>query len=146
MKISELYTDAVKQDFVDLQALIMFLTVENDFLSMQDDTLELDRYFLEKHEKKMNKILAEYKHKMGMRNAPLYYKVFTYNKTYYVKVENESQIIELIKHSITNVEFVDEGMLMDLNGKNIKLKDITNKLPAILGENSSEQKYKLRGK
>jgi len=48
MTLNELYDLAIKHDYLDLQALIMFLVYEKKVLKMEDDSSELDLYFLEK--------------------------------------------------------------------------------------------------
>ena len=46
MTIKELFEGAIEQKMIDLQALIIFLTLEKKALSMDDSAAELDLYFL----------------------------------------------------------------------------------------------------
>src|SRR5699024_6914567 len=92
MTIKELFKQAVEQNLLDLQILIMFLVYEKQVLTMDDDTKELDLYFLEKHHKRMRKLLLEYKAKLKMKEKPCAWKVYTNkNEILYVYTENELQ-------------------------------------------------------
>ncbi len=49
MNIRELLEMASESNYVDLQALIMFLVFEKEVHSLEDNSSALDLYFVEKH-------------------------------------------------------------------------------------------------
>src|SRR5690625_7833070 len=73
----------------------MFLVFEKKVLSMDDDTKELDLYFLEKHNRRMNKELHAYKKKMNIKYGKRVYEVSNDTKAIYGlanSVDNAKQI------------------------------------------------------
>lgn len=138
MRVSELFDYANKNDFTDLQALIMFLAFEKKVLNMDDDTSELDLYFLEKHSSRMNKELHSYKKKMNMGYKPDVYMVKTEKGTIYVYAHSEVEAKtvvnkRLMKVSEVKVCYMDD--LMNLNGRNMTFRTIVQdkNAPEILG-------------
>lgn len=133
-----MFEQAIKNESVDLQALIMFLVFEKEVLSMEDDTRELDRYFLEKHNQRMNKELHAYKQKMNMKYDPTLYEIkhgtmisfilaYSVKQARFIAYENMIDIDEI--EPVTNLEF-----LMFYEGRDTKFKNIIKaKKPCYLG-------------
>lgn len=148
MSISELLEQAIEKDFIDLQALIMFLVFEKQVLSLQDDTKQLDLYFLEKHQERMNKELHAYKKKMQLKEKSSVWRVYTaQGETLYVYTENELQARTYAitqKYEPLKVVFVPNDTLMTVDGMNIEVGKLIEgkKTPSLLGTNNIEQKYK----
>ena len=134
MSIKELFDEAIKYDYIDLQALLMFLVFEKKVLTMEDDTKKLDLYFLEKHHERMNKELATYKKKMNMKYGMNVYK---FAGRFYVLAKSIEQAKFLAGRNnipVEKVEMVSMDKLMNFNGLNITLRELTkNKEPSILG-------------
>src|SRR5699024_6262575 len=135
MTLNELYDLAIKHDYLDLQALIMFLVYEKKVLKMEDDSSELDLYFLEKHKERMNKELHAYKAKLGMEYSPRVYKFIKNDSNFmYVFAKSLDQskfLISRQNYQWNEIKIVDEQKGMD-NG--LTLKEITEgKEPTILG-------------
>lgn len=125
MSIKELFDYAIEIENVDLQALIMFLTLEKKVLSMNDDVNKLDLYFLEKHNERMNKELHAYKQKMNIKNKPHYFEVVGDGKTIYVQAINEREAILNSKiREVKSVTLLSGDYLMEYNGKITKLKNV----------------------
>jgi len=147
VSISELLEQAIEKDFIDLQALIMFLVFEKQVLSLQDDTKELDLYFLEKHQERMNKELHAYKKKMQLKEKPSAWRVYTaQGETLYVYTENEMQARTYaisLKYEPLKVVYVPNDTLMTVDGINIEVSKLIEgkKTPSLLGTNGIEQKY-----
>ena len=147
MSINELLEQAIEKDFIDLQALIMFLVFEKQVLSLQDDTKELDLYFLKKHQERMNKELHAYKKKMQLKGKPSVWRVYTrQGETLYVYVENELQARTYaisLKYEPLKVVYVPNNTLMTVDGMNIEIGKLIEgkKTPSLLGTNGIEQKY-----
>ena len=147
MSINELLEQAIEKDFIDLQALIMFLVFEKQVLSLQDDTKELDLYFLEKHQERMNKELHAYKKKMQLKEKPSVWRVYTaQGETLYVYTENELQARTYaisLKYEPLKVVYVPNNTLMTVDGMNIEVGKLIEgkKTPSLLGTNGIEQKY-----
>lgn len=145
MSISELLEQAIEKDFIDLQALIMFLVFEKQVLSLQDDTKELDLYFLEKHQERMNKELHAYKKKMQLKEKPSVWKVCTaQGETLYVYTENELQARTYaisLKYEPLKVVYVPNDILMSVDGMNIEVGKLIEgkKTPNLLGTNKIER-------
>lgn len=147
MSINELLEQAIEKDFIDLQALIMFLVFEKQVLSLQDDTKELDLYFLKKHQERMNKELYAYKKKMQLKEKPSAWRVYTaQGETLYVYTENELQARTYaisLKYEPLKVVYVPNDTLMTVDGINIEISKLIEgkKTPSLLGTNGIEQKY-----
>lgn len=77
MQIKQLFKQALDNEFIDLQALILFLTIEKQVVSMEDDTESLDLYFQKNHSERMNKELIEYKKRMNMKCIKPLFQVLT---------------------------------------------------------------------
>lgn len=136
---------ASKYNYVDLQALIMFLVFEKEVLSLDDDSSALDLYFKEKHSHRMNLELITYKRKLSMNYSPNVYEVEVRQRTYkviYVLAETQIQaeafcrslMYEPIKISICD----DELLMTKYNRKNeeihVRIKDLKQgKIPSFLG-------------
>ena len=145
MTLKELLEKAGKSDFVDLQALIMFLVFEKEVLSLDDDSSELDLYFKEKHNHRMNLELIAYKRKLNMNYSPNVYGIKVNQKRYktiYILAETQVQaeafcrslMYEPIETSICD----DELLMTKFNRKNeeihVRIKDLKNgKIPRFLG-------------
>ena len=138
MTIRELFEASLKSAYTeDLQALIMFLVFEKKVLSMDDDTKELDLYFLEKHNRRMNKELHAYKKKMNIK----------YGKRVY-ELSNDTNAIYVLANSVDQAKLIgarnginfNDARLCDLdeimlyNDKEMQLKDIVkNRQQSVLG-------------
>lgn len=151
MTISQALEQALEHDFVDLQALIMFLVYEKQVLSLVDDTKELDLYFLPKHHERMTKELTAYKKKMQLKEKPSVWRVYTaQGETLYVYVENELQArtyAMTIKYEPLKVVYVPNDTLMTVDGVSIEVSKLIEgkRVPSLLGVNRIEQKYKVEG-
>mgnify|MGYP001222849922 FL=1 len=133
MKLKELYDLAIKEDYIDLQALILFLVYEKQVLTLEDDSKELDLYFLDKHKERMNKELRIYKKKIGLKYGMQVYK-FKRNDHEFMYVLAKS--IEQAKFMMANYEY-KEIRICDLDkemSNGLTLKEIIKgKTPQILG-------------
>lgn len=146
MKIKELFEEAIKNEYTDLQALIMFLVFEKQVLTLEDDTSSLDLYFLEKHHERMNRELHSYKNKMKMQYKP---NVFEINikpkkgyKTVYILAQTQIQAESFCRslfYEPLHLSICDDGQLMTKFNRNneeinVKIKDLkNNKTPSFLG-------------
>jgi len=130
--IKEILDYSIKNKMVDLQALIIFLTLEKKVLTLEDDAAELDLYFLPKHRERMNNLIGEFKKKMNME-----YEIYIF------KVNDEIFISGYdYKHAKTiafsngifvkSIEVVDPNMLMWDGERNISLKDLAKNKAKIL--------------
>lgn len=137
MTIKELFEMAMKGDYTDLQALIMFLTLEKKVLSMDDDDSELDLYFLDKHSKKMNEELHKYKEKMNITYGMQVYEIKTSNRTLYISAYTEKQARFIASENLINVEEIKichKDNTMSYDNVDIKLSNIIkDKNVGILG-------------
>ena len=134
MTIKGLLDGAIKNDLIDLQALIMFLVLEKQVLKLEDDASELDLYFLEKHHKRMNAELHAYKRKMNMEPKSCAWEVHTkQGEILYVFTKDRLQARTYaltLKHEPTKVTYVPDEQLMWFNGKWLKMHEITKGLQA----------------
>lgn len=145
MTLGELLKEANEHDYIDLQALIMFLVFEKKVLTLDDDTKELDLYFLEKHHERMNRELHAYKQKMKMHYKPYVFEIKITPKEYstlYVlaqtQVQAESFCRSLLYEPISISICDDELLMTKFNQKNeeitVRIKDLkNNKIPSLLG-------------
>lgn len=88
MTIKELFEAALENKDENLQALIMFVVLEKRVHSWDDDISVLNVYFLPKHNKRMTKLINEYKKKMNLKSSPSHYEV---NGSIYVYADDETQ-------------------------------------------------------
>ena len=88
MTIRELFEAALENKDENLQALIMFVVLEKRVHSWDDDISVLNVYFLPKHNKRMTKLINEYKKKMNLKSSPSHYEV---NGSIYVYADDETQ-------------------------------------------------------
>ncbi|MBP1950262.1 hypothetical protein [Virgibacillus litoralis] len=65
MDLREVYTESIAESHESLSLLIEFLVLEMKVLSFDDDQRELDLYFKPNNKVKMNKLLLEYRTKIG---------------------------------------------------------------------------------
>ncbi|WP_106494924.1 hypothetical protein [Lentibacillus sp. Marseille-P4043] len=65
MNLKEVYTEAISGEFESLSLLIEFLVFEKQVLTFDDDRKELDLYFKPNNKARMNKLLLEYRTKLG---------------------------------------------------------------------------------
>lgn len=135
MLVRELFEKS--SDYVDLQALIMFLVFEKKVLSMEDDARKLNLYFLPKHRKRMNKEINQYKKKMNMNYKPNVYEVTDGKKTIYIYANNEVQAKHIAYKNLIKVDRIkvcDIDQLMYVDGLEVTLRTIVkHKKPQILG-------------
>ena len=147
MNLREVLEDAMNKDLIDLQALIMFLVMEKEVLTLEDDVSELDLYFLERHHKRMNAELHAYKRKMSMQEKPCAWRVYTDNETLYIYAKNELQARSYaitLKCMPKGIEYADGSELMMPDDKPIELRKFYENMnaPAFIGWNDTEQKYR----
>src|SRR5690606_24842581 len=142
MTLGELLRETNEHDYIDLQALIMFLVFEKKVLTLDDNTKELDLYFLKKHRERMNRELHAYKQKMKMQYKPNVFEVKIKPKDYktvYIlaltKIQAESFCRSLLYEPISINICDDEQLMTKFNQKNeeitVKIKDLkNNKIPS----------------
>lgn len=140
MIIRELLDEAIENDMLDLQALIMFLVFEKKVMDMNDDIKELDLYFLPKHQKRMNKEIIKYKKKMRMEYNPAVFEVTNKeNEVIYVLADDYNQAklySKSIFHNPKEVKMSREKQMMEYKGNLVTLNSLTktaNKKPCVLG-------------
>lgn len=137
MTIKELFDQSIRNDYTDLQALIMFLVYDKKVLTMEDDSKELDLYFLSKHNERMNKELHSYKQKMKLDYGLRVYKMISDHKVTYILAKSEKQAKLIASRNnvrYTKVKLKCEDTLMNYNGIDMLLRDvIRNKKPKVLG-------------
>lgn len=137
MRIKDQFEVAIDGDYVDLQALIMFLVFEKKILTMEDHIAELDRYFLEKHNKRMNQELIAYKGKMNIEYDKLVmYEILHDRGTIYIAAYNLDQakfIAVRNKINPISASLIDEDLDMLFENKRLKSKDLSKGKPRIIG-------------
>lgn len=147
MSIKELFEHSIEYEQQDLQALIMFLVIEKQVLTMDDDKSELDLYFLPKHNDRMGKELTAYKKKINAKERASCFKVYTkQGETLYVYTMTELQASAFAKslnYEPLKIVYESDDRLMTFNNVNMKISEITKgrKAPCLLGINDIEQKY-----
>lgn len=140
MTISELFDQANELELLELQALIMFLVLEKKVLTFEDDTKELDLYFLDKHTERMGQELTVYMEKMNMNEEkPCVWKVYTnQKKILYVYTANELQAKTFaitMKYEPLKVSYVHETELMTINNTDVMIGNLTigKNVPHLIG-------------
>lgn len=146
MKLKELFEGAIENNYTDLQALIMFLVFEKKVLTLEDDTKELDLYFLEKHRARMNREIIAYKKKMKMQYEPNVFEIHIKPKkgfsTIYILAQTKIQAESYCRHLFCepiNTSICDDDKLMtkfnqNNEGINVRVRDLkNNKIPSFLG-------------
>lgn len=63
--MGDLYLDAIEYNDSAILLYLDFLIYEKTVISLEDSTSALDIYFQDKHAAKMNRLLDEYKNKLG---------------------------------------------------------------------------------
>lgn len=149
MLIKDLFEEATKNDYVDLQALIMFLVFEKEVLSMESNTKELDIYFLEKHSERMNHELRNYKKKMNINYGLQVFAVINDKKTNYILAYTEKQARFIASEHLIKVDHIKICNLddyMTYNGTDMTFRTlIEGKKPSILGTFDHSSYKSLRG-
>ena len=138
-----LIKDAFEQtDSSDLQALIMFLVFEKEVLTMDDDTDELKLYFQQKHRKRMNKEMNDYRKMMNMSYKPSIYRVKMTDRVFYIYAQNRLQAMSRTRGKVIDINYVDEEELFHSDGKDKKIGTlIDGRVPPLLvGWNREESK------
>ena len=124
-------------EHIDLQALIMFLVFEKQVLSLEDDSKELELYFLPKHRERMNKELIAYKNKLKMKYNNSVYEVTSGKYKFYIYATNDNHAIYIAqkyKIKVDSIDVCNLDQLMCFNGKQTKLRELTKGIrPKILG-------------
>ena len=148
MTLKELLDESIEQDFIDLQALIMFLVFEKQVLALDDSRDELGLYFLKKHRDRMNRELRAYKKKMKMQYKPNVFEIQIKPKNGYktvyilaqTKIQAESYSRHLFYEPISTSICSDEQLMTKFNQKNEEinvtireLRDQTKQIPSFLG-------------
>ena len=129
-----LIKDAFEQtDSSDLQALIMFLVFEKEVLTMDDDTDELKLYFQQKHRKRMNKEMNDYRKMMNMSYKPSIYRVKMTDRVFYIYAQNRLQAMSRTRGKVIDINYVDEEELFHSDGKDKKIGTlIDGRVPPLL--------------
>src|SRR5690625_4748555 len=128
----------------------MFLVIEKQVLTMDDDKSELDLYFLPKHNDRMEKELTAYKKKINAKERASCFKVYTkQGETLYVYTMTELQASAFIKslnYEPLKIVYESGDRLMTFNNVTMKIPEITNgrNAPCIIGANETEQKNECR--
>lgn len=146
MTLGELLKGATEQEFIDLQALIMFLVFEKKVHTLDDDKKVLELYFLEKHRQRMTKEINAYKKRMKMTYKPNVFEVKIKPKrgyrTVYVlatdQIQAEAYCRSLLYEPISTSLCDDDKLMTKFNQKNeeinVRIKDLkNNKIPSLLG-------------
>lgn len=145
MLVKDVLDQAMEDNAVDLQALIMFLVFGKQVLSMDDDIKKLDLYYLDKHKKRMNRELKAYKKRMNIKYDPNVYEITVDKKGYkaiyilaHTKVQAESYCRSIFFEPLETNLCDDDQLMTKYNkaneGINLKIKDLkTNKIPSFLG-------------
>lgn len=104
---------------------------------MEDDSKELDLYFLDKHNERMNKELHGYKAKMNVKYKPSVFEVRTDSKTWYIYAHHENQAAQIAQQHLIKAKEIkpcDMDDLMHYNGQDMTFRSLTKgKKPQILG-------------
>lgn len=133
MSIKEVLDYSIKEKMIDLQALIIFLTMEKKVLTLDDDESELELYFLPKHRKRMNHLIGEFKQKMNMKYG-IY--IFVVNNEHYISAYDFKQA-EMIcfneNIAVKTIELVDPNTLVWDGDKNTTLRSLANNKTGLLG-------------
>lgn len=133
MTIKSLFDIAIKNNFIDLQALIMFLVFEKKVLTMEQDSKKLDLYFLEQHSERMNHELRLYKRTMNMRYGMNVYK---FDDRFYILANSVDQAKFIANRNnipIEKVKIANMDKLMHYNNSDIVLRDLARGKPRYLG-------------
>lgn len=140
MVISDLLEEAIDNNYTDLQALIMFLTMEKEVLGMDDDSSQLDLYFMDKHNKRMNKELYAYREKMKIKYDPYIFRVQVDEKTFYVYAQTKGQTLSCVpKGELKGIDQVDKDKIFNVDGVNVPIKDVLiGNTPSLIGFNQIE--------
>ena len=117
----------------------MFLVLEKKVLTFDDDTRELDLYFLEKHTKRMGQELTAYMGKMNFSEKSSCWKVHTkQRKNLYIYAKNEEQARAFTisqKYEPIQALYVPGDKLMHINGSDITIGSLKKgkQTPSLLG-------------
>ena len=136
MTIKELLNHAIEDECIDLQALIMFLVFEKKVLDFEQDISELDLYFLEKHRKRMNALITEYKAKMNIMPKESIYEVRSTRKAYLVKAKTNDELESTCFLNGIEIESYRPCLLDELfieDGKEKTVKQLRESNQTILG-------------
>jgi len=118
---------AIDNNLLDLQILIMFLVFEKQVLSMNDDIAELDRYFLSKHNKRMNQELNAYKGRIKANYGKEVYEVLhDQGRDYIVAIHVEQVRFWASRNGLkpTHIDLLDGDELIFDGNRNILVKDL----------------------
>lgn len=94
MTIKECYEDAVRNEYVDLYTLILFLVLEKKILTFDDPADKLSFYYQDKFRTKMNDYLIQYKKKNSIKYHPCVYELNVNEKRYktiYIVARDQQQ-------------------------------------------------------
>lgn len=138
MSIKELLDKSIENEFVELQALIMFLVYEKQVHTLDDDVRKLDLYFMEKHRPRMIEEITNYMKKMSIKKPAIIYEVKTTGHTLYVYAESSEQAMLCARrngYKPESASVADESTIMLYNGKKIELRKLKEgkKIPYLLG-------------
>lgn len=147
MTVKDYFEWANKNDYTDLQALIMFLVYEKKVLSFDDTKDKLMYYLQDKFKSRMDEHIKDYKKKLNIKYKPNVYEVLIEPKAYktvYILAVNEKQATSFCFSQMFNpldINICDLDLLMTkFNKKNEEvnltvkqLRDQTKEIPSFLG-------------
>src|SRR5690625_1842463 len=138
MSIKELLDKSIENEFVELQALIMFLVYEKQVHTLDDNVRKLDLYFMEKHRPRMIAEITNYMQKMSIKKSATIYEVKAKEYTLYVYAESREQAMLCVRrngYKPESASVADESTIMLYNGKKIELRKLKEgkKIPCLLG-------------
>src|SRR5699024_12370791 len=105
----------------------MFLVLEKEVLTFNDDTSELDLYFQDKHNKRMNKELNDYKKMMNMSYKPSIYRVKMTDRVFYIYAQNRVQAVSRTRGKVDDINHVDEDALCHSVGRARPISTLTDR-------------------
>lgn len=106
----------------NLTALLMFLVYEKQVLSEEDDTKELELYFMEEHRERMTNELEEYKRKLNIKPSRHVFVLESENK-YFVWALHEEQAKRLAGIKNATVRIFDTNKFILYRNEYVSLSE-----------------------
>ncbi len=98
MQVNQVYLEAVKGEYIDLQAIILFLYMEKGAISLEDDVSKLEYYMRDQFKGSMNEYITAFKEKQNMKYKPNVYELLTFEKKIYVLAYSEQQAETFVRN------------------------------------------------
>lgn len=92
MTIKELLKQSIENEYINLQALIMFLVLEKKVLSFDDEMKDLYFYTQDKFKDRMNPLISEYKKKLNLKPKERLYEVKTNSETLLIVAKTNDEL------------------------------------------------------